>query len=250
MGPVGICAIFKDEARDLLEWIAFHICIGFDHIVLFDNGSTDGGAARVNGSPFKPFVTIINWPERLGQISAYQFFCQKFARFFEWVTFLDISEFVHLIDYDSIEAVLPRYGGASGVRLQWLTFAASGHVRRTSGLVIESYDLRLPGYHERRGRVKLLLRSSDVVDVGDSPQVFQVTGEIFNTRGVVVPPLGVSPPCHDTIVINHYLTKSRKHDLAATVRDDRIKRFVPPVKQALAGEIPPGTFYPPALVGS
>ena len=45
----AICMIVRDEARDILEWIAFHARAGFDAQVIFDNGSTDGTAELIQG---------------------------------------------------------------------------------------------------------------------------------------------------------------------------------------------------------
>ena len=52
MEKIAICAIFKDEAPYLLEWIAFHRMIGVDLFVLYNNGSNDGGAELVRQSSF------------------------------------------------------------------------------------------------------------------------------------------------------------------------------------------------------
>jgi hypothetical protein len=52
MDKIAICAIFKDEAPFLLEWLAFHRMIGVDLFVLYDNGSNDGGADRIHASSF------------------------------------------------------------------------------------------------------------------------------------------------------------------------------------------------------
>jgi hypothetical protein len=35
----GIVAVAKDEHPYLLEWLAFHFAIGFDHIWVYDNES-------------------------------------------------------------------------------------------------------------------------------------------------------------------------------------------------------------------
>ena len=40
MDKIAVCAIFKDEAPYLLEWLAFHRMIGVDLFVLYDNGSS------------------------------------------------------------------------------------------------------------------------------------------------------------------------------------------------------------------
>jgi hypothetical protein len=52
MDKIAVCALFKDEAPYLLEWLAFHRMIGVDLFVLYDNGSSDGGADLVRGYSF------------------------------------------------------------------------------------------------------------------------------------------------------------------------------------------------------
>ena len=66
MERLAICAIFKNEAPYLLEWIDYHRRVGFDHFVLYDNDSTDDGAARILASEHAPHVEIIPWPPRPG----------------------------------------------------------------------------------------------------------------------------------------------------------------------------------------
>jgi hypothetical protein len=74
MDKIGICAIFKDEARDLLEWLAFHKMIGVDRFFLYDNGSSDGGSELIRRSDFSRNVMITKWDDRPGQLSAYNHF--------------------------------------------------------------------------------------------------------------------------------------------------------------------------------
>ena len=51
MPPIylAICAIFRDEAPFLDEWIAFHRLMGVEHFFLYDNGSVDN--PRSNSRP-------------------------------------------------------------------------------------------------------------------------------------------------------------------------------------------------------
>ena len=73
MDKIAVCAIFKDEAPYLLEWLAFHKMIGIDLFVLYDNGSTDGGADLIRRSTFAPECDADRMGgTRPGQILAYQ----------------------------------------------------------------------------------------------------------------------------------------------------------------------------------
>lgn len=38
---VSICAIFKNEAKYLKEWIDYHLIVGVDHFYLYNNYSDD-----------------------------------------------------------------------------------------------------------------------------------------------------------------------------------------------------------------
>ena len=52
MLKIAVCAIFKDEAPYLLEWLAFHKMIGVDLFFLYDNDSSDGGSELIPRSDF------------------------------------------------------------------------------------------------------------------------------------------------------------------------------------------------------
>lgn len=38
---ISICAIFKDEAPYLAEWLEHHLKIGIEHFYMYDNNSSD-----------------------------------------------------------------------------------------------------------------------------------------------------------------------------------------------------------------
>lgn len=259
---IGICAVFKDEAPDILEWIAYHWAIGFEYFVLYDNGSSDGGPELIAKSQLARFVKLILWPDRPGQLSAYRHFCENFSSCFDWVAFIDIDEFIHPLRHDTIKDALSRYDDRSGVLVQWLTFGPSGHGLRPQGLVIENYTRRLQEWHPRCSWVKPIVRTTKNVIVDDTPHVFNISGDLCNTRNELVPPHAQLPECHDELVINHYYTKStadwaikkkrgaaiapdlaeyyqdsdfETHAASAVVSDQRILRFLPLVRYCLRG---------------
>lgn len=261
--PIAICAIFRDEAPYLLEWIAYHTLIGVDHFVLYDNNSTDGGAALIRGSRFADRVTLIDWPDEPGQIPAYRDFRIHHARRFDWVAFIDVDEFILPLATDSLPEVLnhPRYVGFSAVQVNWLVFGPSDHDRRPPGLVIENYTHRVDVRHRMNEHVKSIVRCDELFEIFDEPHIFYTTATQCNVAGKLAGLRSIAEtPCFDTMVINHYFTRSRQdwraklrrgradtHDRArhyrikmfqtlahdATVEDLRIGRFVPEVKRLL-----------------
>ena len=57
-----LCPMFKDEEGFLSEWIAYYQMHGFDHIFLFNDGSTDNSLVEVQPWLDAGFVTVrTNW---------------------------------------------------------------------------------------------------------------------------------------------------------------------------------------------
>ncbi|MEJ0016326.1 MAG: glycosyltransferase family 2 protein [Acetobacteraceae bacterium] len=211
MDKIAVCAIFKDEAPYLLEWIAFHRMIGVDLFVLYDNGSTDGGADLIRRSSFARNVTLIEWTDRPGQISAYRHFHASHAGNFTWVAFIDLDEFIMPVSGNSIRDILLRrvYEPYADILLNWQIFGPSGHTTRPPGLVIENFTLRFPADAEANRHVKSLVRTKDLIGIGSTPHIFDCARPTCNARGETVMSHAMQPAvCHDVMVINHYFTKS------------------------------------------
>ena len=212
MDKIAACAIFKNEAPYVLEWLAFHKMVGVDLFVLYDNGSTDGGADLIRQSSFARNVTIVEWSHAAGQMPAYQDFCDNHAARFDWVAFIDLDEFIVPASGSSIRDALMRrlYAEFSAIVLQWLVFGPCGHQRRPEGLVIENYTTRLPEDFPASRHVKTLARGRAVTTAGSTPHIINVSGPTCNTRGEAVLSYAEQPDaCHDVMALNHYFTKSR-----------------------------------------
>ena len=68
---LSICAIFKNEARYLEEWIKFHRGVGVSHFFLYDNESTDDPLTVLRPWIEMGLVTLVAWPGRAQQVRAY-----------------------------------------------------------------------------------------------------------------------------------------------------------------------------------
>ena len=211
MDKIAICAIFKDEAPFLLEWVAFHKMIGVDLFFLYDNGSTDGGADIIRASNFARNVVLIPWQDRPGQLSAYNHFRVHCAPHFTWVAFIDIDEFIMPVAGGSIRDIVmrPMYQPFAAILLQWRVFGPSGHHSRPDGLVIENYTRRMPDYDSTSRHIKSLVRCDRLLSIDYTPHAAECSGPHCNTRGEAVLPYAIQPTeCHEAMVVNHYFTKS------------------------------------------
>ncbi len=136
---VVIVCIVKDEADYLEEWLAYHVALGVDHFVIYDNGSTDGSAGLLERYINHGLVTRIDWPLGGGQLAAYNHALRMFGATTRWLAYYDVDEFlVPLLD-DDIPSFLERFEDAAVVRVPRLEFGFSGHRTPPKALAIDAY---------------------------------------------------------------------------------------------------------------
>jgi len=129
---LSVCAIFKNEAKYLKEWIEYHLLIGVDHFYLYDIGSTDSFMKVLKPYIQKDLITLVYWQDFVGereedqafiwalgtQIPAYenatQFRAKNETR---WMVFLDIDEFLVSPQASNVSYLLEKYADYSGVTL-------------------------------------------------------------------------------------------------------------------------------------
>ena len=269
---LAICAIFRDVAPYLLEWIAYHVSVGVDAFVLYDNGSRDGGTDMIRGSPFASRATVIEWHGDDHQL-AYRHFIDIFAPGYTWVAFLDVEEFLLPLNGRSVPALLDRLGDTSAVLVHWRLFGPGAWDAPPAGLVIENYRLRAADHLPLNRTIKSIVRSHDLLDVSPTPHTFLMRGTVRNMRGEEVPNVPVQDlGCHEGLVINRYMRsrqewRARVRDgisgfgavpddstlverLAAlcTIEDDTITALAPAVRSLLG--LPAWAPQPDALIGA
>jgi hypothetical protein len=181
-------------------------------------------------------VTLVEWPQRPGQLPAYRHFLANHAARFEWAAFIDLDEFLLPLTDAAVPDLLARIGDASAVLVQWRVFGPSGWERRPPGLAIEAYDRRAPDDAPVNRHVKTILRCADALDVAENPHEFRLRGWTCDPLGRPVPNTAIqSEPCHAGLVLNHYQTRSRQEWLAKVWRGNAM----------FTDSVPA---YPPALI--
>ena len=187
MLKISVCAIFKNEARYLLEWLAFHKLIGVDLFFLYGNGGSD----LIGKSDFARNVTLIPWSDRPGQLSAY--LRVHYALRFTWVAFIDIDEFITPVVGSSIRDIVLRPVYDPAILMQWRVFGPSGHHSRPDGLVLENDTYRMEDHASTSRHIKSLVRPEKLVSMDDTPHAAECSGPHCNTRGDPARPYAIQP---------------------------------------------------------
>ena len=222
MTYLSVCAVYRDEAPYLGEWIEFHRLMGVERFYLYDNQSTDDHREVLAPYVDEGIAVVHEWPAVLppdivvgeaAQCATYQHCILNYREDSRWIAFLDLDEFMFSPTGARLADVLPEYERWPGVGVNWAQFGTSGHHARPDGLVLESYVRRADalGYNRwiksvvdpRRVRNFCLAHffiftgePSVAVDENHRP----IDGKLSSTEEVSFSKLRV----------NHYVTKSEE----------------------------------------
>ena len=200
---LAVCAIFRDEAPFLSEWLAFHRAIGVTHFYLYNNESTDNFQRVLDPWRQNGFVTLIDWPGKVQQSSAYEH-CVRAARLsFEWIAFIDVDEFLFSPRAIDIRPILRQYRDLPGLVVWEAFFGSAGHTRRPSAPVTFTYRKRAAV--SKQTTVKTIANPRFVYKVGVHEFKFWGADACDTSRQPVAAKTG---PVIDTLRINHYWSRS------------------------------------------
>lgn len=137
IGQFAICAIIKNEAHYLAEWIEYHLLIGIERFFIYNNCSTDHTGKILEC--YSDVVEQVDWVGIINpQKEAYTNYLDYSGHRFAWTAFIDADEFIvykgqgRLIDY------LNKNNNCMSFRCSWEIFDSNGLMQRPEGLIIEN----------------------------------------------------------------------------------------------------------------
>lgn len=228
---VVLCCIFKDEDSFLKEWIEYHLIVGVKHFYMYNNFSSDNYQNVLKRYIEQNLVTLIDWPVPQGQFAAYKHWFENYRNDTQWVSFLDIDEFICPYYEMSIPSWVKKYRNYPCVLVYWKMFGTSGKVEHDNEkLVTEQYIVSW----DKLYAVGKVLYNTDYEINDFNWKVHHATETKIHFWGmtVVVPPINefkyfVHGNVHRignrsfsdfTIQINHYWSK------AFMVYDNKIRK--------------------------
>jgi len=211
--------ILFTNARDepnIAEWIAHHLLLGFDKVVVFDHLSIIPISSTIKTN-FNGRLNII----RVDGIGAVKLeFMKKALNIatngnFSWMLYLDADEFLNLNKFNNIKNFLDNFKQADSIGINWLMFGSSGYKSQPKGLITENFirsELRLNKH------VKSFVRPSTVARI-DNPHYYIIidSNRCYNGNGtrMRMGPFNNQPLpfINSCVYIAHYYIQSEEEHL-------------------------------------
>ncbi len=132
----ALCAIIRNDAPQLTEWLLHHLLIGVEHIYVFDDCSTDN--LREVIAPFisEGFATLLYLNEdhtKHNQKFAYQFCQNRYSNLYDYIAYLDGDEYLTPIKHRCVSSILEHMDKfkAGGISLHTVEFGHENDVVAT-----------------------------------------------------------------------------------------------------------------------
>lgn len=209
---LSIFTMFKNEKIYLKEWIDFHFLVGFDHIYMYDNGSTDNPLQVLQKYIDEKKITYIPWNIYPPYFSARENFFEKFFEECTWAAFIDIDEFIFCVDENiKIKEKIKEYEDYSGISVNWICYGDSEEEKYSNDLVIERFVKRSTDDNKINLHVKPIAKLKNIKSC-TNPHFFEYKNDEFSVnekKEKIQGPYSEYFSC-DIFRINHYHTKSKE----------------------------------------
>jgi glycosyl transferase family 2 len=210
----AVVAAMRDDGIYILQWVAYYLVLGFDHIFIYTNDNSDGSEELLRALADHGVITLVE-SETFGKSEpeskafGHAIHLLHEFRAYEWILFVDSDEyFVPGLAYDNsvgkVISAIPEQ--VSGVCYRWMWFVSGMVYRRTPELLIERFQHARP--HQL---TKCLARLRDVTSMR-----FDHHAELIDASGLVdclFQPINQDmifrkPPQYAGGRINHYWSRS------------------------------------------
>jgi len=130
MRDIAFCAIIKDEARYLDEWLSYHYSIGVEHFYITDDNSTDNIQEVLQKWIKKGLVTYVKVDDfmktnAVRQIISNLTYCDVLKNNWKYLGFLDIDEFFVPPNGNIRDFLKTIPGEIASIYIRWVFFGLS-----------------------------------------------------------------------------------------------------------------------------
>ena len=176
---LAICAIVKNEAPYIKEWIEYHKMIGVQKFYIYDNESTDNLLSVLAPYIYRGLVEYTQIEGYAKQLVAYNECLEKCRENVKWLAYIDLDEFIVPVKGYSLAKVLKEYEEFPGIGINWVMYDSDEHIEKPKGGVIENYTRCRYNYaHGENHHIKSIVKPSQVIKM-QSPHHALYENDLF-----------------------------------------------------------------------
>lgn len=202
---LSICAIVRNEAPYITEWLQFHRKQGVEHFFIYENYSDDETYELLKGQPditLERIKDVNNKP----QTPAYKKFLIDHGHKTKWCAVLDCDEFLYHRTMQLPEA-LKDYEDSPALAVNWYFYGSNGETEYKPFPVLERFPKRELNVDKH---VKSIIQPARTLKTGLNAHYFILDGKAVDENMNELPSEYYhNHNCSNSLFrINHYHVKS------------------------------------------
>ena len=134
-----ICAVFKNEAVNIHEWVSHYLLEGADHIFLVDNDSDDDFTAVVQPFIDRGQVTLLVNRKHHAQMDILSNYILPIANVTEWMLNVDLDELVYAKHGSTSETLRKIPCSIASIEMPWKMYGSAGHKQHPTGSLVKNF---------------------------------------------------------------------------------------------------------------
>lgn len=233
-----VCAVFKNEAVNMHEWISHYLLEGADHIFLVDNGSSDMFMTSVQPFIDSGQVTVMINHKQHAQQEILDHYILPILNVTEWMLNVDLDEIVYAVEGSTSEVLSTIPCSIATISVPWKMFGSSGHKQHPSGSLVKNFQRRSSAM--KSANFKAFFRSSVTTkfhihnaEVRGETLTLEIGTDCINNDGCVRAMHAGIMTAANVLQLNHYAiqslqwfvkTKMSRGD-ATTAETDNVRTF-------------------------
>lgn len=139
--PVKNVILFANarDEKNIKEWAAHHLLIGFSFVYIFDHKSKVPLQEVFNNFDERVIIERceLDGPPKIPLMKKASEIAATFKA--DWFIYLDADEFIILNKFRGVKDMLSRYHFTDSLALNWVMFGTNNHIKDQDGLIIENY---------------------------------------------------------------------------------------------------------------
>jgi len=135
---IGLFMNARDE-NNLKEWVAHHLLLGFDKIIIFDHKSIVPIKSLFLPSQNKVEIIECTLDKKIKVLLMNEATKIATEKGIDWFIYLDADEFIILNRKNKIHPFIDLYKDFDSIGINWVMFGSNNHETPPSGLLIDNF---------------------------------------------------------------------------------------------------------------
>jgi hypothetical protein len=209
---LGIASIQRNRGKWIVEWLAFHMLVGFESFYIYAHKTNDGMTETLLKLARRYNIKIHLLDEQpQPQLQAYHHALNAYGREVDWLAFLDGDEFLLPAQGLHVGPSLAQFEtrALSALAVYWVCYGSNGHVKDPDGLVLQDYPRHSAHDYLPNRHVKSIVRGGQAAQVQGS-HIFHTPLGTFDEqhRPVHHGWMRDLEPSYQHLRLNHYAVQS------------------------------------------